>query len=741
MIEALKKQILKYMSRRDYVPTPPDKMRKAMSVPENLEYEFEDAFKELRESGKLVVGSGNVARLPAMGGRVKGTFQANPKGFGFVIPDEANRYGDLFIPTENRANAMSGDKVIAKPMKRGRRQGEIRYAGIIVKVLERGTKRVVGNLRKVGDEWQVMPDGSDYVDPVIIDDVGAKNARENDKVVVDIIVYPTFTELARGAIVEVLGRAGQYDAEIKATIEQYDLPEEFTEEHLDQARDAAAKFAETADGGREDITDTVLVTIDPPDARDFDDAISLKRLGDETWVLGIHIADVSTFVGMDSPLDVEAKERGNSVYLPGKVIPMLPEILSNGICSLQPGQKRYAKSVYVTYDRDGNVQGREFANSLIESSERLTYEQADKIIKGDTCGFSAEVVALVKDMEVLARAIEARRKKAGMLHLDLPETELELNEEGQVVDAHPADDSYPHTIIEMFMVEANEAVASLLDRFDVPFIRRIHPDPEPAKAKELSRFVKICGFKLPKKLDRSEMQDLLEAVKGTSYEFAINMHVLRSLQKAEYSPLHIGHFALASKHYCHFTSPIRRYADLTVHRLLQCYLENRLNQIGLEEVLPPGELTELGSHISFTEQQAARAEDDLKTVLILEMLSSRLGDEIDGVVSGLTGFGIFVQCQKYGVEGLVDFGDLGMDYWKFDQKNQAVVGKHTGKAVRVGDSMRAKIVAVDVPARRLTLAPVKMLVTERPKQKFSNGGKKGRKGRRKGRRKKSKGRR
>ncbi|MCK4999434.1 MAG: ribonuclease R [Anaerohalosphaera sp.] len=713
MTEAYKKQILRFMSKRDYSPVRVKDIAHALSIPDGQYDSFKAAFDDLCESGQIVIGSGGIAKFPKMTNQVTGTFRANAKGFGFVIPLSPNSYGDLFIPPEHVAGAMSGDIVVARSFRQGMRQGETRYTGVIEKILERTVSRVVGTLTKAGKRWMVRPDGKELVDPIVVEDVGAKGAKKDDKVVVDIVLYPTFTELARGAIVEVLGRSGVYDAEIKSIIYQYDLPVEFEEDCIDQAREAAASFSADNAEGRDDISETVVATIDPPDAKDFDDAISLSKNKDGNWVLGVHIADVSTFIPMDSALDIEAKERGNSIYLPGKVIPMLPEILSNGICSLQPGQKRLAKSAYITYDEQGNILGTTFENSIICSSARLTYEDADNILKGDTGSFDSEIVTLVKNMDKLARAIEKRRFKKGMLHLDLPETELVFDEDGNVIDAHPADDCYPHTIIEMFMVEANEAVASLLDRFNVPFMRRIHPDPEPAKSKEMGRFVKICGFKLPRKMDRFALQDILKTAKGTSYSYAINTHVLRSLQRAEYSPMHIGHFALASTHYCHFTSPIRRYADLMVHRLLQCYVTGKLKMIGLEEVIPDSVLSEIGTNITAAEQKAAEAERELKTVLLLEMLSSRIGEELNCVVSGLTSFGVFVQCIKFGVEGLIEFDDLGVDHWKFDEHSQAVVGKNSGKTVHLGQEMTVKIVSVNIPARRLELVPSEPLVTSR----------------------------
>lgn len=713
MTEVFKHQILKFMARRDQLPIKSAVLAGLLNVRERDYPSFEAAVVELGKEGKIDVGRGSQLNLPDMRSTVVGTFRANPKGFGFVIPTDLNAHGDLFISPSDTGNAMSGDTVAARPMRKGFRSGEMRFNGVIVEIIKRGNTKLVGNLGKVGSQWVVQPDGKAFIHPIAVDDITAKGAKIDDKVCVEIIRYPSDTSTARGVITEVLGKAGVYATEIKAIMIQFSLPQDFSEECLQQARDAAGKFDSIDISTRDDITNEVLVTIDPPDAKDFDDAISLRKNPDGNWVLGVHIADVSTFVKMDSPLDIEAQSRGNSVYLPGKVVPMLPEILSNGICSLQPDQKRFAKSAYITYDKRGKVIDRNFANSLICSRARLTYTQADDIIKGHAEGVAGEVVALLKDMDDLARAIEKRRTKNGMLHLDLPDTELVMDENGKVIDANPAENSYPHTIIEMFMVEANEAVASLMDRFNVPFIRRIHPDPDSSKMKELGGFVKICGIKLPKQLDRAAIQDLLESVKGTGKAYAINLHILRSLQKAEYAPLHIGHFALASIHYAHFTSPIRRYADLLLHRLLDCYLEHKLNMIGLEEVLPEVTLAEIGSHISFTELNAASAERELKNVLILELFSEKIGDEINCVVSGVTGFGVFVQCMKYGAEGMIELRDLGLDEWKFDKRKQAVVGLHSGKSVHLGDEMKVRILAVNVPARQLNLGLSEPLVSTR----------------------------
>jgi ribonuclease R len=717
MPEVLKHKILNFLQHRDYAPLKTGPLAKALGVPDEQIELFRMALEELRRAGRVEVGTNHLISLPPIRGKVVGTFRANTRGFGFVTPLEPNAHGDLFIPPGSTAEAMNGDTVLARVVQRGKRDGEMRLTGEIIQILERGHDQVVGKLEYRNGFWFVTPDGKGAMEPVSVDDVTAKNAKSGDKVVVEIVSYPNERYAARGVILEVLGKAGRYDSEIKSIIRQYHLPEAFNAACVEEARRESALFAGMDTSSRDDITGHVVITIDPPDAKDFDDAISLVRNKDGNWLLGVHIADVSTFIKPGSALDEEARQRGNSAYLPQKTIPMLPEVLSNGICSLQPNQKRFVKSVYITYDREGRLLGRDFANSVMKSFARLTYEQANEILQGHVHGAKPEVVAILKDMEVLAQAIERRRVKEGMLHLDLPETELIMDKDRKVVDAKPADTSYPHTMIEMFMVEANEAVAALLDRFRVPFMRRIHPDPDSLSTTNLTRFVQLAGFRVPKKLDRKAIQDLLKAAKDTPAQLAINLHVLRSLTRAEYSPLNIGHYALASQHYCHFTSPIRRYADLMVHRLLQVYLEQRLNMIGLEEVLPEQTLIEIGKHISFTEQRADDAENELKTVLILQMLSEHVGESLDCVVTGLTQFGVFLQSTRFGIDGLISLSDLGSDDWRYDDRHHCILGKNSGKKVKLGEPMLAQISSVNIPGRQLNLVPAEPLVEEpRPKK-------------------------
>ncbi|MBN2316255.1 MAG: ribonuclease R [Sedimentisphaerales bacterium] len=718
MPEVFKNQIIRLLKHTDYEPVKLGQLAKKLGVGSDDYPQFKEAFDQLRQAGHVIIGAKNLVSLPALAGQIVGTFRANPRGFGFIVPLEPNSHGDLFIPPDSTAEAMTGDIVIAKVKRKGKRGGEMRYSGEIIEILERAKNKFVGTLVKHPEAWLVQPDGKSFVEPIVVDDVGAKGAKEKDKVVVEILTYPTEKHLARGVIVEVLGKAGRYETEIKSIIHQYHLPGEFDAECIEQARRAAKQFDPEKPGKREDITDKVIITIDPPDAKDFDDAISIEKDSDDNFVLGVHIADVSCFIPADSPLDIEAKTRGNSVYLPARTIPMLPEILSNGICSLQPDQERFVKSAYLTYDDQGNILSRRFANSMIRSKQRLTYLQADRILKGHTKDAATEVIELLKNMETLSRAIERRRRKNGMLHLDLPEIELEFDESGRVVDAHPADDSYPHTIIEMFMVEANDAVASLLDRLNIPFMRRIHPEPDGLSMTNLTKFLRAFGITLPRQPDRKTIQDLLASVKSADFSFAVNLAVLRSFEKAQYAPLHVGHYALASTHYCHFTSPIRRYADLMVHRVLERHLQN-------ESVMKEQEqnLVETGKHITFTEQRAEDAERELTTVLTLQLLEKKIGEELDGVVTGLTGFGLFVQSKKYGVEGLIRMEDLESDRWSYDMKTQSIVGERSGYSIRLGQAIKVRIVSVNVPARQLNVTPAEPLI-HKPKQSQKNRKKK-----------------
>jgi ribonuclease R len=701
MVETLKKRILDHLKHRDYTPVKESELIKRLGLKRDQLETFNEAVEQLKADGQVVLGLKNVVSLPGPGAKVYGTFRATTKGFGFVTPTEKNSHGDLYIPEQYTNNAMNGDMVVAKVEKESRRGKEGRYTGKIIEIVQRANNKFVGTIIKKKDSYFLVPDGK-FTELVEIDDVTAKNGTVGDKAVVEIISFSTKNEFARGVLIEVLGKSGKYKTEINAVIRRFALPHVFSAECLDEAGNEARNFELNDYSHRLDLTDKIIVTIDPPDAKDFDDAISVEKNKDGTFTLGVHIADVSEFVKHGSELDKEAVDRGNSVYLPGRVIPMLPETLSNGVCSLQPKQNRLTKSAFITYDNAGKVLKAEFANSVIHSKARLTYTEVDGILKGGSTDKPGEVVALLREMEKLARIIEARRHAHGMLHLNMPEIELVFDKGGNVVDAHPADTSYPHTMIEMFMVEANEAVARMLNGTEASFMRRIHPDPDSLSLKKMVETLKSFGISAPRHPDRFDLQDILDKVKGKPMEYAVNTYVLRSLTRAEYSPLTIGHFALASNHYCHFTSPIRRYSDLLVHRLFDIYIKDK----NFKDVPTQEELVEAGRHLTFTEERADDAEEDLKAVLILEMMKDRLGETMETIVSGLTNFGVFVQCNKFGIEGLIPMDLLGRDNFVYDFKAQCVYGQRSGKTYHIGQPLTVRIVSINLAARQLNVVPV-----------------------------------
>jgi ribonuclease R len=755
MSEQLKKKIIDHVKSDEYRPQKPRRLARDLEVHHEDDYpEFREALQDLVKHGRIVLGDGGNVLLPAdqpKKDEFVGAYRAKKGGFGFVVPLDPTAHEDLYIPKGANGGAISGDVVKAKiTNRRTGSEGKTLYEGRVVEIIERTQKRFVGTLVKQGTTWKVLPDGNTLTDPILAPDAASRHIKPGTKVVIELTTYPDDGDLAQGVITEVLGQAGEKDVDLKSVIVQHNLPAEFPQEVRAQARRSVDTFDPDAErDNRFDLRDEIVCTIDPDDAKDYDDAISLRRLESGEYELGVHIADVSHFVPQGSPLDEEAAKRGNSCYFPGFVIPMLPEILSNGVCSLQEGVPRLCKSAFIRYNDKAEPVGHKFANTIIHSRKRLRYREAQALIDreeviphpdGDKrrSDYEPEVLDLLDEMNKLARRLQKRRYQQGQINLDLPTMELKLDEEGKVIGAEPEDDSFTHTLIEMFMVEANEAVARLLDALDVPFLRRTHPEPEAKGSERLKHFVQVAGYKLPKDLDRKAVQSLLAAVKGKPESFAMNMAVLKSLKRAEYSPERIGHFALASQHYCHFTSPIRRYADLTIHRLLDAYFaakQKREDEVGpatraisaknrvpLEGIPSFDDLVKLGSHISFTERRADDAERELRQIKVLELLKGHIGDEFAGVVTGITNFGIFVQIREYLIDGLIRYEELGDDWWDVDEKAGRVTGQRTGTKIAIGDVAQVVIVGVDEARRELNLAIKDMVGRRGGGGKVNKGG-------------------
>jgi len=742
-----KSRILKRLQTLEEKQSQIRELAEELRVDEADYAEFQQAVREMADAGEVLFADDQVM-LPPPGEEVVGTFRGNPKGFGFIIPNNPNDHGDFFVPPDQTLDALTGDIVRARVI-RQRFKGKLDFVGKVTEIVERKQSAFSGTLIRRGGQWMVNPDGKALHAPVIVKDPGAKNAKAGDKVIIEVLSFPEEGRPGEGVITKVLGEAGEPDVETEAVIAAYDLPGEFPDACINQAREVSHAFEEEVERAeregafelREDLRDAFIFTIDPPDARDFDDAISLERIkhddGRPGWKLGIHIADVSHFVTPGSPLDEEAKERGNSVYLPRRVIPMLPELLSNGVCSLQEGVPRFCKSAFIRYDERGNVTGRGYSSTVIHSAKRMTYLEAQALIDGDEeeakkhaktdTPYSDKLKQTVRDASRLAKVIHERRHKAGMIHLDLPEVELIFDRDGRVVDAEPEDDAWTHTLIEMFMVEANEAVAVLFERLGVAALRRTHPDPDPSGFENLRKFVKAAGYSVRKDPDRFDIQQLLDATKGTPAAPAIHFAVLRCLTKAEYSPAHIGHYALASSAYSHFTSPIRRYPDLTIHRAMAEFLKRTDNgdkppsspkamkNLGRDmreskNCPPEGDLVQVAARCNRREEKATEAERDLRNFLVMQLLEEHIGEVFQGVVTGVTNAGVFVRINKYLVEGLIKTQDLptgrpgqGSGRWKVDDKTGALVEQSSGRSFRLGDQVKVCVGQVNLPARQMEL--------------------------------------
>lgn len=729
-------RILAAVKAKGYKPRSMSDLAQALDVPAESFEQFVETCTALLTKGRIAMGAREHIVPAPPKGQIIGTYRANPRGFGFVVPAGGLEHADLYVPAGHQGGAISGDTVMARVLKRGKRGPDMRYEGRIVEILERGQSRFVGELREVRGRWFVVPDGNRLSAPIVIRDASAKGAAPGDQVVVEIMRYPSEEREAEGVISKVLGARGEPDVSTQSIIEQYELPGPFPDDVLAEAREVTDAYDPTVEASaREDLRKETIITIDPADARDFDDAISLDRTRDGQFVLGVHIADVAHFVREGGALDTEARDRANSIYLPRTVIPMLPELLSNGVCSLQEREPRLTKSAFITYDERGEVKNARVANTIIESTKRLTYEQASQALAGEPGRLSAKVRALLTDMDALARIIRKRRLREGMLELDLPDAELVFDKEGRVIDVVPEDTSFSHKIIEMFMVEANEAVARWLTSLNVPFLRRIHEEPEELTDGTLQRYLRVLGHALPDGGDRFDLQRLLDEVRGKDEQFPLHLAVLRSMNRAEYSPKTIGHYALASDNYCHFTSPIRRYPDLTVHRLLDAAQRGALDTSAkVRAAVNEFDTIELGHHCSEYERRAESAERELRSVFILQLLEDKIGETFDGIVTGFVSSGAFVQIERYLTDGFIPFDQWPNEWWSVDPSQAAAVSERTGQSLKVGDRIKVTINTVNVTARRLDLIPAEPLSGARRNKHVSTRPAKGKNERNKDRR-------
>jgi ribonuclease R len=704
----MQQKILAVLTRKNYVPVKPKALARKVGIRDSDYQFFRKALRDLIESGKAQFGKNHTIRPGGTTAEntVTGVFRRLQSGRGFVrVAGPAGQaIPEVGIPEGSSLDAASGDEVQVRITRPAR--DDTPPQGEVLRVLERSTRQFVGTYHERAGEGLVRVDGGVFAHSIYVGDPGAKGATTDDKVVVELLRFPTLDERGEGVIAEVLGPRGAPGVDTLSVIRAFDLPDAFPDDVLAEAREAAEAFDEHDLAGREDLTKDTIVTIDPATARDFDDAISLTR--DEKtghWQLGVHIADVAHFAPLGSALDREARRRGTSVYLPQKVIPMFPELISNGLASLQQGKGRYVKSVFMEFTPDGQRVHSRFANSLIKTAKRFAYEEVMAIYEANPqkktkaakpqAAVTPEVLELMLHMRDLALVLRGRRFKRGALELDMPEIELEYDSAGKVTGAHFAAHDLSHQVIEECMLAANEAVAEHFAEMGVAFLRRVHPAPDEAKLKAFADFVRTLGYDLRKSSDRFSLQRILTQSADKPESHAVHYALLRSLKQAVYSPYEDEHYALASRHYCHFTSPIRRYPDLTVHRQLDQWI--RTGRVGGDVV----ELAGIGDHCSKMERRADAAERELVKLRLLDYMASRVGSQMDAIITGVAEYGFFAQAQQMPVEGRVHISTLSDDYYVFDEESHTLTGRRTKKRYRLGDKVRIEVVRVDQVRRQI----------------------------------------
>lgn len=720
----LEDQILKAVARKNYQPLKPKSLARKLGVPAKEYSAFRWSLRELVKQGRVVLGKNHTVRPTPPHGTVTGIYRRTSTGSGYVRPHVTDGQAgpEVLIRPENSLDAVTGDEVLVRITRKPNRP-DLGPAGEILQVLERATRQFVGTYFEREGAGFVRVDGTVFSHSIYVGDPGAKGAKHEDKVVFEMLRFPTLEDRGEGVITEVLGPRGKPGVDTLSIIRAFGLPDQFPPDVLQEAREAAAVFREDDLEGREDFTGDTVITIDPVDARDFDDAISLVQDSrSKHWLLGVHIADVSYFAPPGSALDREARKRGTSVYLPQRVIPMFPEIISNSLASLQQEKVRYVKSVLIDFTPSGQKTEARFTNGAIRVRKRFAYEQVSEILKHHQAQgrqahgrpsvgldkIDPEVIDLLLRMRELGMILRKRRLKRGALELNMPETELEYDDQGRVTGAHFLKNDVSHQIIEEFMLAANEAVAEHLAGRNrgvdppVAFLRRVHPRPEPNKLKAFADFAHSLGYKMTSELDRFALQRVLSQSAGKPEAYAVHYALLRSLKQAVYSPEEEGHYALASEDYCHFTSPIRRYPDLTVHRLLE-RTYSRDSTRGARLGSDKTELAALGEHCSKTERRADIAERELIKLKLLTYLSERVGLELDAVITGVADYGFFGQAEDLPVEGLVHVSTLTEDYYDYDERSHSLIGRRTRRRYRLGDKVHVQVVRVDLQRRQLDL--------------------------------------
>ena len=702
---SLQDKILAFMQRESYAPMTAEEMIFAIPVKEEPMHEFWDAILNLEQDGYIVKTRFDTYGLPEKMGLVAGRFQLSSKGFGFLIPDNKGNRPDVFIPPRKIHGAMNNDRVMARVDSRvpGRRP-----EGEIIRIIKHANSRIVGVFRRTMDFAFVTPDDKRIGGDIYILRKNFGGAANNQKVIVEITEWPTENRRsAEGRVVEILGYVGDPGLEILSIIKQHDLPLDFPDNVKRAAARVPAEIRAKDWKGREDRRDYPVVTVDSEDARDLDDAVYVRRLPNGRYLLGVYIADVSYYVKAKTLLDQEAEERGTSVYLVDRVLPMLPQRLSNGICSLNENEDRLVMGCEMEIEADtGKVAKYKIFPAVIHSHHRLSYNLVRSILEeGDKAAREkfADIAPMLEEMRDLCRVLQKKRARRGAIEFDLPEQKVILDASGKPLEIKQRIHGLPEAIIEEFMLAANETVARHLTMMQWPCVYRVHETPAEDKMEGLAKLLQSFNVKL--RISKNGMvrpkdvQDALAEMKERPEERLVNTVALRCMRQAVYQTENIGHFGLAAEYYCHFTSPIRRYPDLLVHRLLHAWLKDP----DLTRHLPAlaaESLEGMAEHSSAQERNAAEAERETVDLKKAEYMLGHIGETFEGVISGVASFGMFVELPN-GVEGLVHMSSLTDDYYEFVEDRYCLTGTHTGNTYRLGDTVEIEVLQVNMEDRSI----------------------------------------
>ena len=635
--------------------------------------------------------------------KLTGKFCANEKGFGFITFEEEGKE-DVFVPSKSVNGALDGDTVqfLIYKQKQGTKKAEAK----IVKIVKRERETIVGTFQKSRNFGFVVPDDKSFATDIFISKKKCKEAKNNDKVVVYIEKYPTKGKNAEGEIMEILGNINQAGVDLLSVVKEFGLNNEFPKEVMQYVKNIPQKIDEKDIKNRRDFRNDNIFTIDGEDAKDLDDAIHVEKLENGNYKLDVHIADVSNYVKEDSVLDKEAILRGTSVYMFDRVIPMLPFELSNGICSLNAGENRFALSCLMEIDEKGRVVSSDVCKSVIKVTERMSYTDVNKIINNQDEKVLERYRPYISDfklMEELAKILKNRRVTNGYLNLEIPESKLVLDENGKCIDVHKYETTFANEIIEQFMLTANETIAEKFYWLEAPFIYRVHEEPDFDKIQETNKFLFNIGYKIKANRDNIKpkaFSEVLEKIKGTEYEKVISTLILRTLKVARYESENKGHFGIASQYYCHFTSPIRRYPDLFIHRVISEYIKDGYNVPEEKSQDLTAKSNKYAESSSDCEKTATKAEREAEDIKKAEFMESKIGEEFEGIVSSVTSFGMFVELEST-VEGLIRFENMGGEYFIYDETQKKLVGENSKKVYRIGDKVHIRVIEANKELRKV----------------------------------------